>query len=135
VAQSPEAFSYAAIRVVPDIEREEFLNAGLILFCRPARYLVARTALDQAALAALQPGCDVEGMQGQLRLIERIAAGEADAGPISRLGQSERFGWLTAPRSTIVQPGPIHTGTTEHPAATFEHLFAVLVERDGRPAG
>lgn len=135
MAQSPDAFSYAALRVVPDIEREEFLNAGLILFCRPARYLVARTALDWAALTALQPGCDAEGMQGQLRLIERIAAGEADAGPISLLDQSERFGWLTAPRSTIVQPGPIHTGTTENPAATFEHLFAVLVERDGRPDG
>jgi hypothetical protein len=127
--QSPEAFAYAAIRVVPDIEREEFLNAGLILFCRPARYLSARTALDEAALAALHPGCDVEGMRGQLRLIERIAAGEAEAGPIALLDQSERFGWLTAPRSTIVQPGPIHTGTTEDPAATFEHLFAVLVTR------
>lgn len=131
MAPSPDAFSYAAIRVVPDIEREEFLNAGLILFCRPARYLVARTALDRAALVALQPGCDVEGMHGQLRLIERIAAGEAEAGPISLLDQSERFGWLTAPRSTIVQPGPIHTGTTEDPATTFDHLFAVLVERGG----
>lgn len=129
MAQSPEAFAYAAIRVVPDIEREEFLNAGLILFCRPARYLVARTALDEAALAALLPGCDVEGMRAQLRLIERIAAGEADAGPISLLDQSERFGWLTAPRSTIVQPGPIHSGTTEDPAATLEHLFAVMVVR------
>jgi hypothetical protein len=129
VAQSSEAFAYAAIRLVPDIEREEFLNAGLILYCRPARYLAARTALDEAALAALQPGCDVEGMRGQLRLIERIAAGEAEAGPIALLDQSKRFGWLTAPRSTIVQPGPIHTGTTEDPAATFEHLFRVMVER------
>jgi hypothetical protein len=129
VAQSPEAFSYAAIRVVPDIEREEFLNAGLILFCRPARYLAARATLDEAALAALHPGCDVDGMRGQLRLIERIAAGEADAGTISLLDQSERFGWLTAPRSTIVQPGPIHTGTTQDPAATFEHLFRILVDR------
>jgi hypothetical protein len=129
VAQSPEAFAYAAIRVVPDIEREEFLNAGLILFCRTARYLVARAALDEAALGAMHPGCDVEAMHGQLRLIERIAAGEAKAGPIGLLDQSERFGWLTAPRSTIVQPGPIHTGTTEDPAATFEHLFAVLVAR------
>jgi hypothetical protein len=129
VAQSPEAFAYAAVRVVPDIEREEFLNAGLILFCRPARYLVARAALDEAALSALRPDCDVDGMRGQLSLIERIAAGEADAGPISLLDQSERFGWLTAPRSTIVQPGPIHTGTTQDPAATFEHLFHILVER------
>jgi hypothetical protein len=131
VAQSPEAFAYAAIRVVPDIEREEFLNSGLILYCRPARYLVARTGLDEAALAALHPGCDVDGMRGQLRLFERIAAGEADAGPIALLDQSERFGWLTAPRSTVVQPGPIHSGTTLDPAATFEHLFTVLVERGG----
>lgn len=131
MAPSPEPFSYAAIRVVPDIEREEFLNAGLILFCRSARYLVARTALDEPALEALHPGCDVDGLRDQLRLFDRVAAGETNAGPIALLDQSERFGWLTAPRSTVVQPGPIHTGTTADPAATFEHLFTVLVKRHG----
>ena len=129
MAPSRSAFSYAAIRVVPDIEREEFVNAGLILFCRPQRFLEARTALDERALAALRPGCDVEGIRHQLRLVERIAAGDAEAGTIAGLEPSERFHWLTAPRSTVVQPGPIHTGVTDDPAATFEHLFGLLVAR------
>jgi hypothetical protein len=77
----------------------------------------------------VHPGCDVDGIQRQLALVERIAAGAADAGPIARLDLSERFHWLTAARSTLVQPGPIHTGVTDDAAATFEHLFAVLVER------
>ncbi|HEX2221334.1 MAG TPA: DUF3037 domain-containing protein [Candidatus Limnocylindria bacterium] len=122
-------FSYAPVRVVPDIEREEFLNAGLILYCRPRRFLRARTSLDVAALDALHPGCDVDALRAQLRVFERIAAGETDAGPLAHLSQSERFHWLTAPRSTAVQPGPIHTGVTEDPAATFDHLYRVLVER------
>jgi hypothetical protein len=129
VAPSPEPFSYAAIRVVPDIEREEFLNAGLILFCRSRRFLQARTALDEAALSALRPGCDTDALRQQLALFEQTAAGDPAAGPISSLDQSERFHWLTAPRSTVVQPGPIHSGTTDDPAATFEHLWQVLVAR------
>lgn len=128
---SPDAFSYAAIRVVPDIEREEFLNAGLLLFCRPRRYLVARTSLDEEALRALHPGCDVDGIRAQLRLVERIAAGDPEAAPMGAMEQSERFHWLTTPRSTLIQPGPIHAGVTDDPDATFEHLFGVLVERHG----
>lgn len=129
MAPSPDPFSYAVLRVVPDIEREEFLNGGLILFCRPRRFLAARTALDEEALEALHPGCDVDGLHDQLRLFERTAEGAADAGPIANLEPSERFHWLTAPRSTLVQPGPIHTGLTDDPAATFEHLFTRLVVR------
>jgi hypothetical protein len=129
VAPSPSAFSYAAIRVVPDIEREEFLNAGLVLFCRPQRFLAARTTLDERALDTLRPGCDADGIRAQLQLVERIAAGEADAGPIGAMEQSERFHWLTTPRSTLVQPGPIHSGVTDDATGTFEHLFRVLVER------
>ena len=129
MAPSPSPFSYAAIRVVPDIEREEFLNAGLVLFCRPLRFLAARTALDQAALEMLDPGCDADGIRGQLRLVERIAAGDPDAGPVAGMDPSERFHWLTTPRSTLVQPGPIHTGLTDEPQATFDHLFRVLVVR------
>ncbi|HET6381625.1 MAG TPA: DUF3037 domain-containing protein [candidate division Zixibacteria bacterium] len=125
----PDPFSYAAVRVVPDIEREEFLNAGLILFCRPRRFLRARTALDEQALETLHPGCDAGALRGQLRLIERIAEGDETAGSVARMEPSERFHWLTAPRSTVVQPGPIHTGMTDDPAATFDHLFARLVER------
>lgn len=129
MAQQPDSFSYAVVRVVPDIEREEFLNAGLILYCRPRRFLAARTRLDEAALAALRRDCDTQGIREQLRLVERIAAGEPDAGQIAALEQSERFHWLTTPRSTLIQPGPIHAGVTDDPAATFDHLFTVLVDR------
>lgn len=127
---SPSAFSYAVVRVVPDLEREEFVNAGLILFCRPRQFLAARTSLHPEALRALQSADgDLAGVRTQLALIERIAAGAVSADPFARMTQSERFHWLTTPRSTIVQPGPVHAGTTEDPAATFEHLFGVLVER------
>ncbi len=129
MASSREAFSYASMRVVPDIEREEFLNAGLVLFCRPRRWLAARTDLDEAALHAMRDGSDLDGIRGQLRLVERIAAGDPAAAPMDGMDQSERFHWLTTPRSTLVQPGPIHTGVTEDPEATFEHLFRVLVTR------
>jgi hypothetical protein len=129
VTLSRSPFSYAVVRVVPNIEREEFLNAGLILFSRPHRFILARTHLDETRLRDLAANGDVEGVRGQLDLFERIAAGDAGAGPIARLSPSERFHWLTAPRSTAVQPGPIHTGVTDDPRATFEHLFAVLVAR------
>jgi hypothetical protein len=114
---------------VPDIEREEFLNAGLILFCRPRRYLMARTALDAEALDAIHPASDAEAIGEQLRFIEAVAAGTLEATPFASMSQSERFHWLTTPRSTLVQPGPLHAGTSDDPDATFEHLFAVLVDR------
>lgn len=126
---SRSAFQYAVLRVVPDIEREEFLNAGVILFCRERRYLAARTSLDAEALGALGGECDVEGIRGQLAFVEALAAGEVRAAPFDAMSQSERFHWLTTPRSTLVQPGPLHAGTTDEPAATFEHLFEVLVAR------
>jgi DUF1365 family protein len=126
---SRSAFSYAVLRVVPDIEREEFLNAGLILFARERRFLAARTHHDEAALDALQPGCDHAAIRRQLEMIEQVAAGTVTAAPFDAMSQSERFHWLTTPRSTVVQPGPIHGGTTDDPRATFEHLFGVLVRR------
>ena len=124
----PRPFSYAVLRVVPDIEREEFLNAGLVLFCRAGRYLRARTSLPLERLRALRPEADVDGIREQLALIERIAAGELRKGPLAGMSQSERFHWLTTPRSTAIQPGPIHGGMLEDPDATFEHLYASLVE-------
>ena len=126
---SRSSFSYAALRVVPDIEREEFLNAGLILFCRPRQYLAARTTLDARALDALRPGSDIDAIREQLELAARIAAGEVSAAPFATMSQSERFHWLTTPRSTLVQPGPLHAGTTDDPEATFDHLYRVLVHR------
>ena len=126
---SRSAFSYSVLRVVPDIEREEFVNAGLILFARERRFLAARTRYDEAALDALQRGCDHAAILRQLEMVEQVAAGTAEAAPFHTMSQSERFHWLTTPRSTVVQPGPIHGGTTDDPEATFEHLFGVLVRR------
>jgi len=129
VAPSRSPFSYAVVRIVPDIEREEFLNAGLILFCRPRQYLRARTALDAEALGTIHPGSDAGAIGNQLRFLEAVADGTLDAAPFTSMSQSERFHWLTTPRSTLVQPGPLHAGTSDDPDATFEHLFSVLVER------
>ena len=125
----PDPFSYATLRVVPDIEREEFLNAGLILFCRPRSYLRARTALDTRALGAVHSDSDADAIGEQLQFVEAVAAGTLEAAPFVTMSQSERFHWLTTPRSTLVQPGPMHAGTTDDPDATFEHLFGLLVSR------
>jgi hypothetical protein len=126
---SRSVFSYAVVRVMPDIERGEFVNAGLILFCRPRRYLVARTHLDAAALASLEADADLDAIGEQLSFVEDMAAGRVTSAPFAAMSQSQRFHWLTTPRSTIVQPGPLHAGTTDDPAATFEHLYGALVER------
>lgn len=125
---SRSPFSYAVVRVVPDIEREEFVNAGLVLFCRSLRYLRARTALDPHRLEAMRGEADLPAISQQLALVERIADGDVSSGPLAAMSQSERFHWLTTPRSTAVQPGPIHGGMTDDPAATFEHLYMTLVD-------
>jgi hypothetical protein len=124
-----EAFQYAIVRVVPRVERGEALNAGVVLFSRRHRFLAARTELDAAALAALAPGCDAEEVRSHLRTLELVAAGDPAGGPIAGLEPSERFHWLTAPASTIVQPSPVHTGLTSDPHAELEHLFTRLVAR------
>lgn len=126
---SRSAFTYAVLRIVPDIEREEFVNAGLILFARERRYLRARTHLDLGALSALDPECDLGAIRAQLELVEAIASGTTEVAPFAGMTQSERFHWLTTPRSTLIQPGPLHAGVTEDPDATFEHLYGVLVRR------
>jgi hypothetical protein len=124
---SRSQFQYAVVRVVPRVERGERFNAGVVLLCRPKRYLAARTRLDEARLAALAPGTDPASVQAHLDAIDRIAAGEPDAGPIAALGQPERFHWLVSPSSTIIQPSEIHTGLCVDPAAELEELFAGLV--------
>ena len=126
---SRSGFSYAVVRVVPDIEREEFVNVGLVLFAPERSFLRARTTYDPGAIDALRSGCDHDGIRRQLELIEEIASGTATTVPFGAMSRSERFHWLTTPRSTVVQPGPLHAGTTEDPDATFEHLFATLVDR------
>jgi hypothetical protein len=122
-------FQYAALRVVPRVERGEAVNAGVVLFCRPLRFLGAKTHLDEALLRALAPGCEATEVNAQLATIEHIAHGEPEGGAIASMPQSERFHWLVAPASTIVQPGPVHTGLTDDPAGELLKLFAKLVER------
>ncbi len=122
-----EPFAYAVLRVVPDLERGECLNAGVILFCRRGRYLQARTHLDEGRLRALSPSVDGAAVAAHLHMLERIAAGDPAGGPVAAQEPSERFHWLVAPASTIVQPSEVHTGLTRDPAATLERLLARLV--------
>ena len=124
-----DGFQYAVLRVVPRVDRGEFLNAGVVLFCRRRHFLAARTALDATALQALAPGCDGEEIRALLATIEKVAAGDPAGGPIAALEPSERFHWMTAPASTIVQASPVHTGLTADPAAELDRLFARLVAR------
>ena len=123
----PAPFQYAIVRVVPRIERGECFNAGVVLFCRPRRFLAARTALDEARLAALAPEVEPSIVRPHLEAFERIAAGDALGGPIAGLPQPQRFHWLVSPSSTIVQPSEVHTGLSDDPARELEHLFATLV--------
>ena len=122
-------FQYAALRIIPRIERGEAVNAGVVLVCRPLRVLGARTQLDEGLLRALSPDCEPQAVATLLTTMERIAAGEESGGPIAQLPPSERFHWLVAPASTIVQPGPVHTGLTADPAGELDRLFVRLVER------
>ena len=122
-----DPFQYAVWRVVPRLERGECLNAGVVLYCRTRGFLDARIALDEQRLAALAPGADRAGIEQHLSALAGIAAGVPADDPIASLPQSERFHWLVAPSSTVVQPSPVHTGLCEDPAATLDHLFARLV--------
>jgi Protein of unknown function (DUF3037) len=122
-----EAFQYALWRVVPDLERGEAVNAGVVVFARRHGFLAARARLDEARLLALAPHADADAVRRHLDALVRIAAGDPAAGPIAALPASERFGWLTAPSSTVVQPGPVHTGLCDDPAALLDRLYARLV--------
>ena len=128
-------FAYAVVRVVPNVERGEFVNAGVIVGCRPKRFLAARVALDPDRLHAIAPDCDEEEIRRHLDAIPRIAAGDPAAGPMAALSQPERFHWLVSPSSTVVQPSDVHTGMTDDPAATLEHLFRTLVLPPGTAGG
>jgi Protein of unknown function (DUF3037) len=121
------AFQYAILRVVPSVERGERLNVGVALLCPERRFVGARVALDEARLGALAPGTDAAAVREALDALVAVAAGDPGAGPLARLSPSERFGWLAAPSSTVIQPSAIHTGLCEDPADTLDHLFATLV--------
>ena len=124
-----EPFQYAMWRIVPRVERGEALNAGVVLFCRPLRFLGARAELDEALLEALAPGCDAAEVRAQLETLVAVAEGRPEGGSVAGLDSSERFHWLTAPASTIVQPSDVHTGLTADPAGELERLFKALVSR------
>jgi hypothetical protein len=124
-------FSYTLLRVVPNIERGERLNVGVVLFCRQRGFLGARVELDERRLEALGAGISVPELAGHLEALVRVAEGAAGAGPIAALEPSERFGWLAAPSSTIVQPSEVHTGLSDDPERTLDELFARLVAAPG----
>lgn len=122
----PVWYSYAVVRVVPRVERGECLNVGVVLFARTARFLAARATLDHARLRAFAPALDV-AVERHLAAFVAVAGGDPAGGPIARLSQSERFHWLTAPRSGVIQPSPVHVGRCDDPRATLDGLFAALV--------
>ncbi len=125
---SGSPFSYLILRLVPSVERGECLNAGVVLFCRQRGFLGIRVAVDPERLRALAPDLPVAEVEEHLAALVRVAEGAPDAGPIAALPQSERFGWLAAPSSTIVQPSAVHTGLSGDPAVTLDALFRRLVD-------
>ena len=124
------SFDYAVIRVVPRVDREEFVNAGVVLFCLQKDFLAARVEVDEARLRALWPELDVDLVRQHLEAIPRICAGDPDAGPIARLSIRERFHWLVSPRSTIIQVSPVHSGLCEEPERALDDLFRRMVRRE-----
>jgi hypothetical protein len=130
----PEArtFEYAVLRVVPRVERGEFVNAGVILYCRSQGFLQAAIELDATRLLALAPDLDVPQIAAHLESVARICRGGPEAGPIGELAQAERFRWLTAPRSTSIQSSEVHEGICDDPAAALEQAMRTHV-RQSRP--
>ena len=124
-----DAFEFAVLRVAPRVERGELVNVGVVLFCRTRRFLGVRVALDErqvSALRALDPRVDLEAIRAHLTSIQAILAGDAGAGPIAALEAPERFRWVTAPSSTVIQPSDVHGGVTDDPEASLEELFEKL---------
>lgn len=123
----PVWYSYAVIRVVPRVERGEFLNVGVILFARTVRFLAACIEIDHARLRALAPGLDVALIERHLDAFVAICDGRVEGGPIAQLPRSERFHWLTAPRSAVIQTSPVHIGCGDDPRSALDALCAALV--------
>ncbi|MGW2015300.1 DUF3037 domain-containing protein [Streptomyces sp. NPDC001927] len=122
-----DVFEYALLRVVPRVERGECFNAGVVVYCRAKSFVAARTHLDEGKLRALDPGADVVGVRAALHAVEGVCLGGEDAGQASRDDAGRRFRWLIAPRSTVVQPGPVHTGLTLDPEGEVDRLLDLLV--------
>lgn len=122
-------YDYAIIRVVPRVDRGEQINAGVILSCADSDFLDARIELDETLLRTIDPTVDLAAVRANLAVIPAVCRGGSDAGPIGELPARARFRWLVAPRSTIIQPSPVHTGRTSDPGACLEHLMARVVRR------
>ncbi len=120
-------FDYADLRLVPRVELEEFFNVGVILSCPAFKFLESRVAVNESLLRCFGPELNIDTVNQYLNIIPKICSGDEQAGPIARLTQRERFYWLTAQRSTIIQSSPVHTGLTDDPRATLEHLFSKYV--------
>jgi Protein of unknown function (DUF3037) len=129
VTGEPQVFEYAVLRVVPRVDRGEAINAGILIYCRPLRFLAARVELDADRLLALDPSADIEAVRQALAAIAAVCEESAAAGQAGQQDIGRRFRWLTAPRSTVVQPGPVHTGLTRDPAAEADRLLGTLVRR------
>ena len=125
----PRSFEYAIVRVVPRVERGECLNTGVLVWCRADSWLRAAVELDRERLLALAPDADVAMIEAHLASVVRVAEGGDDAGPIGRMEPGERFRWLVAPRSTVIQVSDVHEGLCEDPQAALDHLMATLVRR------
>ena len=124
---APDHYDYAVIRVVPRVEREEFINVGVILSCEASRFLEARIELDEARLRALAPDLDIESVSRHLQAVTAICRGGPGTGPIGQLPPRARFHWLTAKRSSILQTSPVHTGKCSYMDAIMEHLLLRMV--------
>jgi hypothetical protein len=122
-------YDYAIVRVVPHVERGEQVNVGVILSCADTDFLDARIEIDERALLAIDPNVDLGAVRTNLNVIPVVCRGGPEAGPIGLLPPRGRFRWLVAPRSTVIQPSPVHTGRTSDPAACLEHLMDRMVRR------
>ncbi|MCK9902742.1 hypothetical protein CC117_04570 [Parafrankia colletiae] len=131
----PDLFEYAMVRVVPRVERGECVNVGVLLWCQRAAFLGSRCVLDRERLVSLDPFLDLAAVAAHLAALRRVCAGGPEAGPAGQLSGGERFRWLTAPRSTVVQASAVHSGLTEDPAAELDRLVALLVDRPGPLTG
>ena len=120
-------FQYVVLRCVPRVDREEFVNVGVVLYCQQADFLAAAAHVDRARLAALSPEVDLDAVCSALDAVEAVCRGDASAGEAGAGALGTRFGFLKAPRSTVVQPGPVHGGTTDDPARQLDHLVDRLV--------
>ena len=122
-----QPFQYVVVRCVPRVDREEFVNVGVVLYCQQADFLEARWHVNRDRLLALAPEVDLDAVCSALGAIEAVCRGDESAGEAGRAPMGTRFGFVKAPRSTVVQPGPVHGGTTEDPARQLEHLLDRLV--------